>query len=229
MASSNSGLPFESRVPANVRQAFVQQVRAISSRLGIQAGWLMRIMMSESGLDPRAINRFTGGDPNTQFAIGLIQWLPESAKFCHTTVQELQRLAYLPDNQGWLAQLPFVERYFTPVKGKLKSVTDLYLYTFYPSGIGKPDNWTLGSDRSPAFAQLVAKVNPGFNTNRDLKITIGEFRKAVFTLPAFKGMSASEMAGSTKKTNLLALILIASFFFIFYHYRKSIFNIFQPE
>lgn len=40
-------------------------------------------------------------------------------------------------------QLDYVEKYFKSFTGRLNSVFDLYMVTFYPAGLGKPADYVL--------------------------------------------------------------------------------------
>ncbi len=67
-------------------------------------------------------------------------------------------------------QLAYVEKYFSPFKGRIHSGTDLYMATFWPAGVGKPDEYKIGGAD-------VARVNPIFDLNKNGQITAGEFRE----------------------------------------------------
>ena len=75
---------FENKVTSN-KEAFLQKVRLICAKLGIEPDWLMFVMNSESGLNPAAYNP-NGG------ASGLIQFMPDTAKGLGTTTEALRKL-----------------------------------------------------------------------------------------------------------------------------------------
>lgn len=122
---------FENKVTSN-KEAFLQKVRLICAKLGIEPDWLMFVMNSESGLNPAAYN------PNG-------------------------------------AQLDYVYKYFYPYRGKMSSLYDLYLVTFFPAALGKPDSYVLQTSTLPA--KVIADANPGIDLDHDDRITVGEFKR----------------------------------------------------
>jgi peptidoglycan hydrolase-like protein with peptidoglycan-binding domain len=141
--------------------AFVGQARQVAQRLGVSPEGLFAMMNNESGLNPRAVNGGSG-------ATGLIQFMPATARALGTTTAALR-------NMSATDQLKYVEKYFQPYKGKIHNATDLYIATFYPAALGKPDSWVMGGQNGTAGA--VARANPIFDLNRDGRITAGEFRE----------------------------------------------------
>jgi soluble lytic murein transglycosylase-like protein len=140
---------------------FVAQARQVAQRLGVSPEGLFAMMNNESGLNPRAVNGGSG-------ATGLIQFMPATARALGTTTAALR-------NMSATDQLKYVEKYFQPYKGKIHNATDLYIATFYPAALGKPDSWVMGGQNGTAGA--VARANPIFDLNRDGQITAGEFRQ----------------------------------------------------
>lgn len=138
---------------------FAERVIEIADNLGIDPDWLMLVMYFESGLNPQAKNRNSS-------ATGLIQFMESTAKKLGTSTEALY-------NMNALDQLVFVEKYFQPYKGKMESLTDVYLAVFYPSAVGKDDNYVLGGDGTDT-ARNIARLNPVFDTNKDGQITKSE-------------------------------------------------------
>ena len=153
---------FEQYIPNN-KLAFIAKVKSICNELQIDPDWLMVVMYAESTLNPKAVNDDTN-------ATGLIQFMPSTATDLGTTVNKL----YYMSN---LQQLDYVYLYFKRFKGKVKDVYDLYLVTFFPVALGKPDSWILQT--STKSARIIAQQNPGVDLNKDLKITVGEFKQYV--------------------------------------------------
>lgn len=139
---------------------FLAKVREVSCYLGIDADWLMFVMYFETArtFDPAIRNKITG-------ATGLIQFMPRTARALGTTTSELAQMTNVE-------QMDWVLRYFAPYKGKMKNWLDVYCAVFYPILIGKPDNYVI--DR-----ESVAKANPIFDLNKDLKIHKYEIRAAL--------------------------------------------------
>lgn len=133
------------------KQAFEYKVIAISDQLGIFPNWLMIVMYFESRLNPKAVNSTTG-------ATGLIQFMPATAKGLGTTVEDLKQM-------DGFTQLNYVYKYLLPYKGKINSLTDLYLTVFYPYAVGKEDNYILGSQNGTQTQ--IYNANKIFDTNKD--------------------------------------------------------------
>jgi hypothetical protein len=164
-------LLFIDKVTTN-RAAFEAEVRKYSQMLGINPDWLMIVMYMESGLNPKAYNA-NGG------ASGLIQFMPATAEGLGITTAALRELTNVQ-------QMYYVYKYFKPAAGKLKSVFDLYLYTFFPVAVGKPTTYIL--ETSKLSAATIAKANPIIDINKDLKITVGEFYQYVDNFLKKKGL-----------------------------------------
>lgn len=109
------------------KTAFINELEAVSTRLNINPNWLLAVMYKESRLNPQAVNK-TGG------ATGLIQFMPSTAKGLGTSTADLY-------NMSNVEQLKYVEKYFRPYKDKIKSYLDLYLVTFFPVALSKPNDW----------------------------------------------------------------------------------------
>lgn len=157
------------------RSAFEAKVLSISAQLGINPNWLMVVMNNESGLNAQAVNKQTGDSPDAftraaYRAVGLIQFMPATAKWLGTTTQALYSMTNLQ-------QLDYVYRYFKPFAGKIKSYFDLYMITFFPAAIGKPDNFIIQTATIPA--SVIAKQNPGMDFNKDGVITLAEAKKMI--------------------------------------------------
>jgi hypothetical protein len=51
------------------------------------------------------------------------------------------------------------------------------MITFFPRGLGKPDDYVMKTDT--VSAARIAGQNPGFDLDKDQQITAGEFRAAI--------------------------------------------------
>jgi hypothetical protein len=159
---------FESYVKEN-KAEFLSKLIKIAALLGFDPNWLMAVMWSESRLNHRAVN------PNGN-ATGLIQFMPSTAKDLGTSVEALKAMSNVQ-------QLDYVYKYFKGLKNKAKSFTDLYMYTFFPVALNKPDDFVLQTKN--LSARRIALANPGFDLNKDFQITVGEFKLAILKrLPA---------------------------------------------
>ena len=135
---------------------FLQKVKDMAGRLGVKPEWILAVMKNESNMSTTAKNPHGG-------ATGLIQFMPATARGLGTTTEALSKMSALE-------QLSYVEKYYTPFKGKITSGTDMYMATFWPAGVGKPDSYNIGGAE-------VARVNPIFDLNKNGQITAGEFRE----------------------------------------------------
>lgn len=154
---------------------FITKVRSICAKLQINPDWLMMVMYMESKINAQAVNKQAGDshDPKERAssrATGLIQFMPATAKGLGTSTAALY-------NMTAIEQLEYVYKYFKPYTGKLKSFADLYMVTFFPAAIGKPNNYVLQT--SKLAASTIAKQNPVFDINKDKQITVGEFKTKI--------------------------------------------------
>lgn len=141
-------LMFIDKVKDN-QEPFDKKVKEISDKLDINPNRLMQIMNKESGLDSKAVNK------DTQ-ATGLIQFMPDTAKWLGTTVAQLK-------NMSNVEQLDYVYKYYEKFWNKIHSYTDLYLATFYPVAIGKPDSYVIWSENGRQA--IIGKQNKMNNWN----------------------------------------------------------------
>lgn len=154
---------------------FINKVNIICTKLRINPEWLMIVMYAESRLNPQAVNKQLGdvADPYTRAArraTGLIQFMPKTAIGLGTTTQQLYKM-------NNLQQLDWVYKYYAPYAGRIKGVHDLYLATFFPVALGKSDSFVL--EYGSLTAEIVASQNKIIDANKDLQITVGEFKQYV--------------------------------------------------
>lgn len=175
-------------IPATIRSAFAQKVTDIAAFLQIDPNWLMQVMYAESKLKASAQNIQKG----RLIAAGLLQWTKASG----VTGAPQSMLQY-----GHLQQLDWVREYFKPYRGKMNSYFDVYLVTFFPAAVGKPDNYVFATSR--LSAALIAQQNPGVNIVKDGKITMSEFKQYVWnsTPTSVRGLvfNAQQLVQEVKK------------------------------
>ena len=178
------------------QSAFADKVNKISTALKVNPDWLMLVMHSESRLNHKIVNPIG--------ATGLIQFMPDTARGLGTTTQALREMTNVE-------QLDYVYKYFKPYAGKINSYFDLYLITFFPAGMGKPENWVMQTKK--LSASKIAQQNPAINKwAKDDVITVGEFKKYVkSTLP--KDIIAKL---NDNKFPILAVLVLLGFAFFFY-------------
>ena len=140
-----------------VSPEFRDRVAWIANDLGVDSNHLMAVMAFESAETFRADIRNAAGSGAT----GLIQFMPSTARGLGTTTQSLA--AMRPEDQ-----LNWVHKYFKPYKGRLKSISDVYMAVLWPKGIGQPEDYPLWdkSNRPTTYRQ-----NAGLDINRDGTIT----------------------------------------------------------
>jgi hypothetical protein len=185
-------LLFINKVKEN-REAFAAKVIEVAGKLGINPDWLMAVMNSESGLDPKAVNKQGASMPGkdkdgkvikpagtpdstdartrSQYrATGLIQFMPATAKGLKTTTQAIYDMSNVQ-------QMEFVYQYFLPYKSRIKTYFDLYLVTFYPAALkySTDDNAVIGQERSEKVRAQIAAGN-NFDSDGNKLISIAEFK-----------------------------------------------------
>jgi hypothetical protein len=125
-------------------KSFANEIVSTADRLKIDPAWLANVINFESGFSTSIQNRFTK-------ATGLIQFMPSTAARLNTSTDSLKGMN--PQQQ-----LVYVEKYFQPFIGRMKSQEDVYMAVFYPVAMGNPDY---------VFKLSVQAVNPGIKTPRD--------------------------------------------------------------
>lgn len=90
-------------------------------------------------------------------ATGLIQFMPATAKALGTTTAALAKMKAED-------QLNYVWKYFAPYKGKLKSLSDLYMAILWPKAVGKPETFVLWDKGA---MPTTYRQNAGLDINKD--------------------------------------------------------------
>src|SRR5882757_4468211 len=136
---------------------FKSKVIAICTGLGCDPSHLMAAMAFETGesFSPSIKNKASG-------ATGLIQFMASTAKSLGTTTAALAAMTAVN-------QLDFVEKYLMPFKGKMNTLSDVYMTILFPKAVGKPEAFVLFASPSTAYKQ-----NKGLDLNKDNQITKNE-------------------------------------------------------
>lgn len=153
---------------ARVSAAFRDRVLWLADDLGINADDLMTCIAWESGRSFRPDVKNMAGSGAT----GLIQFMPTTAVGLGTTTTALGQMTAED-------QLNFVWKYFAPFKGKLKTLSDLYMAILWPSAVGKAESYVLW-DR--ASKPTTYRQNAGLDGDRDGTITKAEATAKVAAL-----------------------------------------------
>ena len=184
-------LIFENKLPSNNRGAIIAKINKVAKDLGISPNWLMAVINFETAgtFSPSIQNKFTN-------ATGLIQFMPATARGLETTVTELKSMDFLQ-------QLDYVQRYYRPYSSRIKGFIDLYLATFFPLAIGKPDNWVLQTNR--ISAKTIADQNPIFSDGN--KVTVGKIKRVMLSrIPVqYAAQLVKDNIGTIGVVTLLAL------------------------
>lgn len=99
-------------------------------------------------------------------AVGLIQFMPQTASALGTTTELLSLMT--PE-----AQLDYVAAYFRPRSRKLASLGDVYGAILWPAMIGQPDNAVIFDENDPDHPKRYLQ-NKGLDFNKDGLITKSE-------------------------------------------------------
>lgn len=142
--------------------SFEEKVREVAEELDIAPEWLMAVMYSESKFDASVMNHRGSG------AVGLIQWMPATAKEMGVSVAELKTFTHEE-------QLDYVYKYLDKVRKRYRdyeSLTDLYLAILYPKALQGDYCYTLYANPSQKYKQ-----NIGLDENKDGRVTVSDIDK----------------------------------------------------
>ena len=184
------------------KELFAEKVVKYADLLGTNPDWLMLLMYFESRLNPAAQN-------STSKATGLIQFMPTTARYLGTSTDELKQMKGSD-------QLDYVYKYFKPYKGKLGTLTDVYLTIFYPYAVGKPGTYVLGSHLTEEIVKKIADQNPIFDYNKDGQITKDEVVTYITAFARRQGYTGDVKETPQKKKSkeifLLGLLIGSALF-----------------
>lgn len=146
---------------AKVSLKFKMGVIWIEEQIGLPADFLMSCMAFESActFSPSIKNAAGSG------AVGLIQFMPSTARGLGTTTAELAAMS--PEHQ-----LSYVYHYFQRFGHDLShwSLEDVYMAILYPAAIGKPLEWAMPWK----YGSIAYRQNAGLDLNKDEVITKAE-------------------------------------------------------
>ena len=156
---------------AKVSKEFKLKVIEVCEQLEINPDYLMSCMAFETGetFSPSVKN------PNGS-ATGLIQFMSNTARSLGTTTNKLAGMTSVE-------QMDYVEKYFKPYTGKIKTIEDIYMVIFCPRAVGKPNSYILydegrsyndnkGLDLNKDNA--IIKYEAGFKVREKLKLGMKE-------------------------------------------------------
>jgi hypothetical protein len=162
----------QSETVANIRgierlsKAELRALRSTAQTIGCTTDDLATVIGFETGcsFSPSQSNRAGSG------AVGLIQFMPNTAHALGTTTDILSKLSFIE-------QLPYVAKYFSWYKEKhLDTLEKLYCAIFWPAAIDKEGDYVIGAKGGSVYRQ-----NSGFDVqgNGDGVITRAEICSAV--------------------------------------------------
>lgn len=140
-----------------VSPAFKDKVIKICTGLECDPNHLMAAMAFETGETflPNKKNKMSG-------ATGLIQFMPSTAQGLGTSIEALEKMTDVE-------QLDVVERYFLSKKGRMKTLSDLYMAILWPAAVGKPEDTAIFLQGTIQYTQ-----NAGLDRNGDGRVTKSE-------------------------------------------------------
>ena len=162
-----------------VSQVFRDRVWWIADDLGFDPDDLMSCIAWESGrtFSPNVVNMAGSG------ATGLIQFMPATARGLGTTTAALAQMS-AEDQLNW------VYKYFEPWRGRLHTLSDLYMAILWPKAVGKPEHYVLWNrSRMPT----TYRQNAGLDVNRDGAITKAECTAKLYAVKS-QGLKPENMA-----------------------------------
>lgn len=147
---------------------FNKKLQKIADALGIDKSALEQVMKRESRMDPKAVNPKSG-------ASGLIQFMPKTAENLGTTIDAIRKMSAVE-------QLDYVYKYYKMVGVKPgMNAEDLYVATFMPAALGKPDSTVLGQSGAGGFSGAVYAQNAGIDRAKKGTITVADIKNFVRT------------------------------------------------
>lgn len=143
-----------------VSPLFRERLFALCDRQQLDPDYLMACIAWESAETFRPDIRNAAGSGAT----GLIQFMPATARGLGTTTEALA-LMTAEDQLAW------VEAYFRPYRGRLRTLSDHYMAILWPAAIGRPEAGALWTRET---RPTTYRQNAGLDVNRDGVITKAE-------------------------------------------------------
>lgn len=145
---------------SKVSPVFKARILWTADALGCDPNYLMACIHWESGGTFSANIKNAAGSG----AVGLIQFMPATAKALGTTTERLGAMTAED-------QIRFVYEYFRPYASRLNNLGDVYMAILWPKAVGKPDHYVL-FDR--AKTPTTFRQNAGLDVNHDGLVTRAE-------------------------------------------------------
>jgi hypothetical protein len=190
----NSVLLIQQRLEWGYDERTQLKVKEIADKLFIPEQWLYDIFFIECRHDHHLPNPYSN-------AIGLIQFIPLTARWLGTSTYELSKMtkyeqlnkvyAYLRffKNKKLNSKIKYNNIYTPEPRNTYKSKEQLYLAIFYPAALNKEDFCKIGGKKT-------ANVNPFIDINKDGQILKNE----VFNFIKFRTMGKGNDVLYNKQT-----------------------------
>ena len=157
----------------NQHPEFLSELQQIAARIETRPEWLLNVIASESSFIPSARNRLP-----RQTASGLLQIIEGTATGLGTTTAAIRRM-------NAVEQLRLIEKFFTPFRGRLNSLGDVYLAVFRGFIVaGGPDTVVAPLDGSRKERRAYY-LNRGLDVDGNGRITKGELATTAFGVGRF--------------------------------------------
>lgn len=205
-------LIFEEKIPSAYRSAFVKKLKDIASKYKLNPNWLMALINSETGGTFRADTYNKAGSG----AVGLIQFMPSTARQLGTSTSALAKLSAV-EQLDWVDKyLAYTANYLGAKIGDI-DYDDLYLMVFYPAAVGKPNDFVIARSPSATYVQ-----NKGIDDNQDGLLTVSDFKKFIR-----KKIPSTQLYMFTRRYRyayvvyaLLGLAAIVGGFYYYFKFKK---------
>lgn len=149
-------------IPDDVQKdtAFMKEVDRVSNNLNVSKEDLLRVIQFETA------GSWSPSQPaGTSSAVGLIQFMPDTAKGLGTTSDKLAKMTRAE-------QMKYVEKHlsmFLKDEDKQYDFSDLYMAVHWPAAVGKDLDYVMYEEGSKFY-----KANKPLDINKDGKVTKGE-------------------------------------------------------
>ena len=141
---------------------FLPELQQVAARLETRPEWLLNVMACESSFVASARNHLPG-----QTASGLLQFIRQTARNLGTSAVAVRRM-------NPVEQLRLIEKYFTPFKGHLNSLADVYLAVFRGFIVSGGPEAVVAPLNSSFKERQAYSLNRGLDLNGDHRITKNE-------------------------------------------------------
>jgi Transglycosylase SLT domain len=155
---------------------FLQELRQVAERIETRPEWLLNVIASESSFIPSARNRLP-----RQTASGLLQIIEGTAAGLGTNTAAIRRM-------NAVEQLRLIEKYFTPFRGKLNSLGDVYLAVFRGFIMAGGLETVVAPLDGSRKERRTYHLNRGLDVDRNGRITKGELATTAFSAGRFGDM-----------------------------------------